>query len=108
MKNLMISGSASFQERVDEVMTEYSFKINKSLIKRQAFEECKKDFMCRDQIESEAFILNKLYNRVTNQNLDKPVERYEKTQRIYEASLNPIKDDLYTLFHEFLTETETV
>ena len=37
----MIQGSGSSAERVDEILTEYSLKINKYKIKEEAIEKCR-------------------------------------------------------------------
>ena len=52
MENLMIQGSGSFAERVDEIITEYSLNINLFKLKEEAIELCKKDYICRSYIPS--------------------------------------------------------
>ena len=106
MEMLTIQGSGSFAERVDEIITEYSLNINKFKLMEEAIKKCKKDYICRSYIPSEAQILNKLYNRITSQNELDPEKAHEESQAIYEATMNPIKDDLNNYYHKFLTETE--
>jgi hypothetical protein len=61
MASLMIQGSASFSQRVDEYFTEYSFKINKSKIKLLAVEKCRQDRDCAAYLSDDARVLNSLY-----------------------------------------------
>ena len=65
MDNLMIQGSGSFAERVDEILTEYSLKINKHKLKKDAFNKCKLDSICKNYIESDSIMINKIYNQIT-------------------------------------------
>jgi len=58
---MLIQGSSSFSERVDEYFTEYSFKINKSKLKLIAVEKCRSDPDCNHYIDDDAKVLNSLY-----------------------------------------------
>lgn len=64
MKRLLAVGSTSAVENLDTVFTSFKFTLNKYMVYKKSFEECKKTYNCHKHFVTEATIRNAIHNNI--------------------------------------------
>ena len=108
MSKILLSGSSSFKERVNEIFTEYALSINKYKLKEYAYKQCQLNYDCRELTSDHAKILNKMYSEIWQRRDISNIQKYNMETKLQKAYEDPDKKSIYNYYHQYFTDKKKV